>query len=332
MSLDFFSRYRLKNILYLLIISSAIICNITAFILDIITYKFYPLVMLYPIMIVLFLTIGIVGSVTRKKETALIVLLVILDFFEMPVVYYLYGNNALPFLLLNISCNAVFLKQKSRLILLPLTFLAYVITVVFSHYHPQKFIDLDAADRTIPAIVSFFAVAVILDILSIALISQYNVEKKKNSDLRERIDAMSKRDPLTNTFSKLYAEDYITYMIENTESFSASVYKIASYEKLEAKYGSQFCDVGTISLSEEIIKAAAGISLIARYSNSTFIVVYSENDTEDVRNAVSQIDDAIRNGISKYVDVISFTETFTNKDTLKTVLNKMSTRVGGFGE
>lgn len=331
MSLDFFTRYRLKNILYLLIICSAILCNITAFVVDIIMYGFYPLVMLYPIIIVIFTAIGIVGSITRKKETALIVLLVILDVFEMPLVYYLYGINALPFLLLNISCNAVFLRQKTRMILLPLTFLVYVISIVFSHFHPQKFIDF-SGDRTIPAIISFFTVAFILNILSITLISQYNVEKKKNGELKERIDNMSKRDPLTNTFSKSYADDYITYMLENTEAFSASVYKIASYEKLESKYGSQFCDVGTISLSEEIIKAAASISLISRYSNSTFIVIYNENDTPEVKEAIANIDDAIRNGISKYVDVLSYTEIFTKDETLKSVLNKMSNRVGGFGD
>lgn len=331
MAAELFTKYRIKNALFYAVILSGVLCNLLAILVESILYGFEKTTILFIVMTAVFLVTCAVGVATGKRSNCILFLLMVADFIEMPIAFYLYGTNMFPFMLFVVVCNAVLIRNKSRRILIPLTLLGFLGVGIINRYHPQKVVSFPD-DRYLASMLAFFLVSALLIAISIIMVLQYNNEKDKNKALLEKIEANSKRDELTNAFNKQYADKYIEYMLQNFEAFTMSVYKITSYERIENKYGKQFCDVGIIALADEIFKAASSIALIARYSDSSFIVIYNECDTDSVKEATLKIEKAINDGLSKMINVVSYTDNAKKGESIKTALNRLSIRINGFGE
>lgn len=325
------SKYKLKNLLYYIIILSGIVCNVATFVVELAVHGFYVFSLIFPIISVVFMVLGIVGLATGKTNVVIISLFVILDLIETPLVLYIYGVSSFPYLLLNLVVNALFLKGTSRKIVIPLTIMVYIGIAILINYHPQTVIDFKN-NTYIPSVVSFFVVAAILLVISLVMISQYNTEMLKTAELEGKLELCSKRDSVTNVFTKQYADEYLTYMLENHAAFTVATFKISSYDRLISKYGEQFCDVGCISLVEILLKNASEEALITRYSKSTFIVIYNECETDNVKQSIRNIFDAISNGLSKNLDISTFVDNCEPHESLKTVLNRIAVRMNGFGD
>lgn len=324
------TKYNLKNLLYYMVFIGGIACNMFGFIFDCLSYGFQIPYIIYILSGVYFLIVGIAGLVSGKTNIAIYAMFVIIDIVELPFVFYVFGLNALVYLLLGLVCNVIFLTGKGRIVLTILTILCDIGAVIIYKLVPESFIEFDG-NRFAPAIVSFVVVAITLCIMSAVLISQYNHEKARNKQLQERLNSYTKRDMLTNAFNKKYANEYLEAMMEEKEEFVVAAYKISSYERLKSKFGTNFCNVGLISLSEIILNHTALSAFVARYSESTFLIIFNDTETAEVKQTLYDINDEISNGISKTMD-IKYTSVVVRPDKLINVINSLSIRVGGFGD
>lgn len=329
MALDFLSKYKLKNLLYFMIIISGLLCNIAAFTIDFVLYGYFNFLILFLVMAFAFLVLGLFGLITARTETMMLMLLVLLDFIESPLVLYVYGINATPYLMLIIILNTEILKGRIRAALISIMFSLMITAVFIGYYFPQKFVDFGKS-RYIPGMISFIIVASVMILISLSIIGKYNTQVERNNELEDKLAASSLRDETTRAFTKKYANECLDYMLANVDKFSIGVYKIVSYDKLLTKYGRQYVDVAASMLADILIDNASTIAIISRYSASTFLVIYNEYETDAVKDAQFRMNEEINNSLSKMIDISVFSDKGEKNENISSLINKIAIRINGF--
>lgn len=330
MARDLFSRYKLRNLMFFIFVIGGIVCSISGFVVDIIFNGFLWTSLLFAACLVVFAFGLALNRFISKRDGFLLIMFMALDFVLTPLLFYVYELTIIPLIIMVYVGTVIFLNKKAFRIILPIAFALDIVSASFVIAYPQKLVTL-GDNHFIPAIMMFIMVALTLSFLSIAMRGQYHRELARNEELQESLASYSKRDTLTRAFNKDFASEYLESMIRDGRKFTIAAYKIASFDHLKSKFGNQFCDVGVVSLSEIILREAASISLVARYSDSTFIIIFNELDTEEVKNALFNINDSLNNGLTKTLEIIRAVEN-ADGENAGLVLEKISGKINGFGK
>lgn len=328
------SKYLLFDITFL----GLIIANTIGFAMDYYDYGYSWPVLLYLLFDVIFIALYFVGRLWIKVDMIMTISLAILNLVEFPIILYFFGTNVLVYLVIGLICNVTLLKWKNGCILSIITLLVDLIVMVIAYYHTQNVIpelfetveELEARYQNTIAYICYFIGSIISILIVSVLISRINRVEKKNKELLEIIEESSLRDPLTMVFNKKFITEYITRLIDEKRDFIAGVYKISSYNQLEYKYGPQYLEVMTVTLSELLLKESVGKAVVARYSKNSFIIVF--NEPANAIEIASSINMKIDGGAMSEVSVSRALEKINDKDTIDSYISRLGDRVRGYGE
>ena len=327
-----------KYSIYNAVLIGMILTNIISAISNYLAYGYIWLIWAYLLFSVIYLSLYIVGKITYKYDLIILITFSILNIIEFPFVFYFYGTNGLVYLLLGIILGSIFIKGKKVWGLVALTLIVDVAIMLIANFHSQDTIkalvettdQIEARYKNIPADVSYIISAGIMILIAYLLLRNYDKITAINQSLTLKIEDMSKRDSLTNTFNKKFITGYVEALIKDKRSFTAAVYKISQFNHLEAKYGPQYNDVVVVSLAEVILNECVDKCIVGRVSKSSFVLVFTDNN--DVIQTLSNINLKLDGGAVSNVVISRAVENSVSEDTVKSFFQRISSKVKGFGD
>lgn len=337
MQKDVIRRRESKYVVFDAAILVLFIANIIGFGTDFARYGNIWPVYIYFLFDAIYLFLFIVGRFSLRTDLVMTIILGILNLVEFPFIFYFYGVNGLVYLILGVIANMVFLKGRGRIVISILTISIDIIVMIIAYFEPQSFIDIlsssngevEARYQNISADVAYIISTILSQFIVMVMINNQTRLEMENKDLTDAISNMSKRDPLTRTFNKGFMNTYLEGLIKDNRSFTAAVYKLSSFDSLEAKYGEQYNEILIVALSELILRECADKAVVSRYSKDCFVIVFIEQ--ENMMDILSQLNLKIDSGAIANVSVTRAYEKYDNSDTVDSFLERLGNRVKGFG-
>ncbi len=328
------NRYSIYNAVLIGMILINIICAVSNYL----AYGYIWVIWAYSLFSLIYLILYIIGKTTYKYDLIILITFSILNIIEFPFVFYFYGTNGLVYLLLGIILGSIFIKGKKVWGLVVLSLIVDIFVMVIANLHPQETINalvetadqIEARYKNIPADVSYIISACIMILIAYLLLRNYDRITTLNQSLTSKIEDMSKRDSLTNTFNKKFITNYVEALIKDKRPFTAAVYKISQFNHLETKYGPQYNDVIVVSLAEVILNECADKCIVGRVSKSSFVLIFTDNN--DVTQTLSNINLKLDEGAVSNVVISRTVENSVSEDTVKSFFQRISSKVKGFGD
>lgn len=335
---ELFKRIETKYILFDMIFLVMIVSNVLGFLVGYVSYGLIWPIFFYFVFDVVFIGLLIAGRLTIKIDEIMAVAMVVLNIVEFPFIFYFFGVNGLSFLILGVLSINIFLKGKTKIIIVVLTILVDIIIMAISYFNPQPFIDalavnseeISARYKNISADISYVITAIISTIM-IYVVYMNNLRiENRNRELLDKISDMSKRDPLTYAFNSKFIEEYMDSLLKEKRNFTAAVYKIASIDHLNSNLGKQYIEILLIALCEILMESSKDKAIVARYSKESFILLFLDNS--EVMDIVSDINLKLDSGAVANVIISRAIEKTNSDDTVEIFINRLGNKVKGFGD
>ena len=229
------------------------------------------------------------GIKTKKTKIPVILILVICDLIEFPVLYCIYGFYRLAYMILGIVATALFLEDKWRIRGTSLLILFDMVFIVWRVSNPAFFASF-AGKETMSSVVITFLIAgySILMLLSI-LLKQYARQQECLEEMTKDLQWMANLDPLTRLYNRRYLTQYLEEKKADGENdFSVVLLDIDDFKQINDTYGHMFGDEVLQTFSEILLKHMKGHGLVTRFGGEEFMLVFHTTDQEKIQQVLNR--------------------------------------------
>ncbi len=252
--------------------------------------------------------------------------LLFVTFFYIPFLYFQtagYDGTALLFTLLGIFMLGIVFSGKTRIVIIGLNILDYLLCIIISYLYPQTVIPHSGPyAMLIDLIVAFILSSVGLSILTLYISRVFE-------DNRKVLAELSIRDALTGTYNRRFMTDFLHETLNTFKrtgnKFYVLMLDIDHFKKINDTYGHGFGDRVLLECARTIQRILRKGDVIARYGGEEFAIILSSDMpinavdiAERIRHAITLL--RFKHNITVTVS-IGLAES-KHDDTIETLMNR----------
>lgn len=237
------------------------------------------------IMVILFMY----GRNDAHRHTAAVAILMIVNFFEFPYLYYIYRASTLVYMVLGIVGIIVVFHEKSRIAITIGTILADVGWIIWCSSHPSG--QVIPPDSTFGALLcSFTIVSISVSALVTLLDRQYVIQRQLLIEMTEKLRVAADRDTLTGIYNRRYLANFLEQKVKNNkEGFAVVLLDIDNFKAINDTYGHVFGDTVLEAFAIILKQAIKDKGIAARYGGEEFMLVFEATAVPQIEKIIDSI-------------------------------------------
>lgn len=322
----------LKIRLFYVLAWTACIANTLGYLTNALLYGFTPAT-IFPFGCALIIyAASAYGMVTQKTTIPVILILVICDLLEFPVLYCLYGAYRLSYMILGIVATALFLDHVWRIAATSLLILFDSALIIWKMNNPAFFSAFASEDSAISVVVTFLIACISMVAMLSILLQQHIEQQKRMKTMAQELQLMASLDPLTQLYNRRYLTQYLEKKIRSGETaFAVALLDIDDFKYINDTYGHMFGDEVLQSFSKILMKHVKGHGIVTRFGGEEFMLVFHVPDRAEMQNILDRCSyDFKQYGMSTKKTPMTFSggvSVFHNEDMLVKLFNLADERL-----
>lgn len=229
------------------------------------------------------------GMMTKRTKVPVILILIICNLLEFPVLYCLYGAYRLSYMMLGIIATALFLDGIRGMIATGLLILLDSSLILWRVYHPAFFAAFATEDDPISIIVTFLIACISIAAMLNILLRQHSEQQQRMKDMTQELQLMANLDPLTQLYNRRYLTQYLEKLIRNGESaFAVVLLDIDNFKMINDTYGHMFGDEVLQTFSKILLKHIKGYGIATRFGGEEFMLVFHSTARDEMQNVLNR--------------------------------------------
>ena len=149
------------------------------------------------------------GIKTKKTKIPVVLILVICDLIEFPVLYCSYGFYRLSYMVLGIVATTLFLEDKWRMKGTSALILFDLVFIVWRQRDPAFFAAFAGKENMSSVVITFLIAGSSILMLLSTLLKQYTRQQKCLEEMTKDLRWMANLDPLTHLYNRRYLPQYL---------------------------------------------------------------------------------------------------------------------------
>lgn len=240
------------------------------------------------IMVLLFLY----GRKDARRHRAAAVILIIINLFEFPYLYYIYRTSTLVYMVLGIVGIIVVFHKKTRAVSAIGMIILDVIWILWCSGHAAaEEIPVESAFGAL--LCSFVIVCASVSALLIQMDKQYEIQRQTLIDMTEQLKSAADRDALTKLYNRRYLASFLDQKVANDkEGFTVVLLDLDDFKAINDTYGHVFGDKVLQSFAAILEQEITDKGIAARYGGEEFMLVFEESDISKIEQTMENIREA----------------------------------------
>lgn len=266
------------------------------------------------------------GILTEKTKVPIILILMICDLLEFPVLYCSYGAYRLSYMMLGIVATVLFLENIWRVIGTCLLIVFDGVLIIWKMSNPESFYFFAAEENLVSAIITFLIACYSIVAMLTILLKQYAEQQNCMKKMTDELQLMAHLDPLTQLYNRRYLTQYLERkMSEHKSVFSVILLDIDNFKQINDTYGHLFGDEVLQSFSQILMQHMKGHGIVSRFGGEEFMLVFDSTDKAVMQEVLDKCASDFRQyGISTQNILMTFSggeAIYRNEDMLVKLFN-----------
>ena len=247
------------------------------------------------ICLLLIVAIGIAGWTSKKVQIPAVLIILILVWFEFPYLYYCYGDASIVYLILGVVGLAIFFPRNVVIVSFAVTLLEYLVIMMSSFERPSVWRNMDEAGKIGTTLGSFVIVGVSVFAMIFELLRSYEEQRKQLLSLSEDLEFAANHDPLTRLYNRRYLVNQVNeWMRKPGKNFWIVLMDVDDFKAVNDTYGHGYGDDVLREAGRLMLEEMLGKGIAARFGGEEFMLVFEQDDREQVLHSFRNIQDGLR--------------------------------------
>lgn len=273
---------------FIILAINGCIANLIGFISNVVLFGWSAPSIVVGICALLMFSFSAFGFKERNIPLATVLILFLIDFFEFPYLYTIYGYSTSAYLILGFTGIFIFLHGFKRYILAALICLLDIFIFFVYKDHPiSSLIDPDSAFYAM--VCTHLIVFSCLGSLLVLLLYQYDNQKLRLEKLTGEFIHMANIDPLTNLYNRRYLGLFISERTNSPKRIALVLLDIDDFKDINDNFGHVYGDEVLTILSNILMKKVKDIGIASRYGGEEFMLVIEEKNLADLELIIKEI-------------------------------------------
>lgn len=280
----------LKIRLFYVLSITAIVANTIGFISNAIIYGFTPIIIFTLVCAIIMYIAGIMGMYTKNSKLPSVIILVLGNIIEFPVLYLVYGTYYILYMILGIVSTVLFLEEKWQII--GSLFIAFYdgIVIYIKVMYPHLFAGIEINPNLIAILVTYFIAMISIVMMSIILMKHYHLQQDKLSELANQRQEMVHLDPLTHIYNRRYLVEYLNKKMKiESQEFAVVLLDIDDFKSINDKYGHIYGDQTLQAFSDSMKKNMDNKGIVTRFVGEEFMLVFDDINHEVIEDTLNKV-------------------------------------------
>ena len=280
----------LKIRLFYVLSITAIVANTIGFISNAIIYGFTPIIIFTLVCAIIMDIAGIMGMYTKNSKLPSVIILVLGNIIEFPVLYLVYGTYYILYMILGIVSTVLFLEEKWQII--GSLFIAFYdgIVIYIKVMYPHLFAGIEINPNLIAILVTYFIAMISIVMMSIILMKHYHLQQDKLSELANQRQEMVHLDPLTHIYNRRYLVEYLNKKMKiESQEFAVVLLDIDDFKSINDKYGHIYGDQTLQAFSDSMKKNMDNKGIVTRFGGEEFMLVFDDINHEVIEDTLNKV-------------------------------------------
>ena len=279
----------LRTKLFLVLAITGCISNIVGFIANAAMFGYTIQTLMCAVCAVIVICSSLYGFFSGRTYVATFIILLILGFFEFPMLYISYGESTMVYMLVAEIGIVTFMKSVHRVIMGTAVFLADIGAFIVRSACPQLNVASDSLgiDTLVSFIIAFFAILVAVAMV----ILQYERQARELSRMSEELTQAVNTDPLTDVRNRRYLMQYLEDQIAKmgNEKRYAVLIDLDLFKSVNDTYGHVFGDKVLRQFADTVKENLGEKDLLARFGGEEFMILFATDNAETVLTVMNRI-------------------------------------------
>lgn len=244
---------------------------------------------------------------TEKKMLITSIILKLVLWIEFPLLYLVYREIIIAYFILSIIAITVFSSRKTRVFMIPITFIIDIIVIVYAdkinlpNRVESKYIT------TLFNIFTYLANGVASGVIAYTLIYYYEKRKMQLDDMNRQLKYLATHDPLTDLQNRGSIMAILSKKFESDEAFFAAMLDIDDFKHINDTYGHATGDDVLKTFSKNIKEKLKEKGIGGRYGGEEFLLLFNSNEESLIRQILKSVQEDFCSFIKeKYSFEVSF--------------------------
>lgn len=270
----------LKIRLFYVLSITAIVANTIGFISNAIIYGFTSITIFTLVCAIIMYIAGIMGMYTKNSKLPSVIILVLGNIIEFPVLYLVYGTYYILYMILGIVSTVLFLEEKWQIIGSLFIFFYDGIVIYIKVMYPHL----------IAILVTYFIAMISIVMMSIILMKHYHLQQDKLSELANQLQEMVHLDPLTHIYNRRYLVEYLNKKMKiESQEFAVVLLDIDDFKSINDKYGHIYGDQTLQAFSDSMKKNMDNKGIVTRFVGEEFMLVFDDINHEVIEDTLNKV-------------------------------------------
>lgn len=237
-----------------------------------------------------FIIVGCYFSAKLTKRYGLVSTIILLPIIwvEFPMVYNVFGEVVIAYLLIGIFACAAFLQLKYSVKISLVTFFLYAVVIIInSKNYPLK--------KVIYNEVTFIITASAVFIVVYTMLLYYERTKKSLNEANDRLEHLASHDSLTSLYNRGYLMNHLNDLFSSTPTGTLAMIDIDDFKKINDTHGHLVGDDALKFLSQTILENIEGLGIAARYGGEEMVLLFNETNLQKACDTLENIKKSVEN-------------------------------------
>lgn len=283
-----------KKMFKLLVVTGSI-ANLCGFVSNIFLYGMTGPSAVCGLCFLAIVLLGIIGNNGGRAELSGAGIILVISWFEFPLLYYVYGSTILPYFVMAMVAVAVFLPRKHLWFYFAVTLLLDSTVIVVCREKTYDTVVRSADSIALATLCSLVIASCCVFCVLKALIERYEAQKADILKMGKRLEEAANHDGLTGLYNRRYLVEYLTELISNTEKdFLVSLIDIDDFKHLNDTYGHAYGDQVLMELAGFMQQELAGKGIASRFGGEEFLLAFEDGEVSGVFESLCRIQEKLK--------------------------------------
>ena len=231
------------------------------------------------------------GLVFSRITVSSFIMILLLNWFEFPVFFYLLGGAAVIYFSLGLFIITAYITGRLRTVIFLATAALDLILLGFD-MHPSGISSFDSDSRLV-MIYAYVVSAVTVYSISALIEIRYEAKNDKILLKTQKLEQEANVDPLTQVYNRRYMMNTLEKTLKQKEPFFISLLDIDDFKNINDTYGHVYGDEILSNLGRLMIENSPSDVVISRYGGEEFFMLYRNGSADDIIKILNTIKDKL---------------------------------------
>ena len=230
------------------------------------------------------------GIRSRHVKRAAYVIIILITFFEFPMLYYIYQTGTIVYMILAMVAIATFLPTIVAVIFGCLAFLVDMSAVLLAYYHPMDVEKVTRESALSSTICSLMIVLFSVFTITILLNVQQKKQEEELTRLSKQLEQAADHDALTGLYNRRYLNQYLEKLEEKgkKETYAALI-DLDYFKKINDEYGHIFGDEVLIEFAKILEQNLTEDGIAVRFGGEEFMLILPDVTEDEIRHMLAKM-------------------------------------------